>query len=67
MGLTGYYKRFIKGFLKLALPLTHLTRKGQAFMCYVQCEGSFRELKKKYPMAPFLIVPNVEEPFYGIL
>ena len=32
LGLAGYYRRFIKGFFKLALPLTQLTRKGQAFV-----------------------------------
>lgn len=28
LGLNSYYCRFIEGFLKLALPLTYLTRKG---------------------------------------
>lgn len=32
LGLDGYYQRFIEGFLKLALPLIQLTRKGQGFM-----------------------------------
>ena len=32
LGLAGYYRNFIEGFLKLALPLTKLTRKGQAFV-----------------------------------
>ena len=31
-GLAGYYRRFIEGFSKLALPLTQLTRKGQAYV-----------------------------------
>ena len=30
LGLAGYYRKFIKGFSKLALSLTQLTRKGQA-------------------------------------
>jgi len=30
LGLAGYYRRFIEGFSKLALPLTHLTQKRQA-------------------------------------
>jgi hypothetical protein len=29
LGLAGYYRRFIEGFSKLALPLTQLTRKGK--------------------------------------
>jgi len=32
LGLAGYYRRFIEGFSKLALPLTQLTRKGQAYV-----------------------------------
>ena len=32
LGLAGYYRRFIKDFSKIALPLTKLTRKNQAFI-----------------------------------
>ena len=31
VGLASYYRRFVKGFSKLATPLTHLTRKNVAF------------------------------------
>ena len=31
LGLAGYYRRFVQGFLKLASPLTHLTRKNIKF------------------------------------
>ncbi|MCI85848.1 retrotransposon protein putative Ty3-gypsy subclass, partial [Trifolium medium] len=31
-GLAGYYRRFIEGFSKVALPLTKLIRKDQAFV-----------------------------------
>lgn len=32
LGLIGYFIRFIEGFLKLALPLTQLTQKGQEYV-----------------------------------
>ena len=38
LGLAGYYRKFIEGFSKLALPLTKLTRKGQMFVWDVECE-----------------------------
>ncbi|MCI75422.1 IPP transferase, partial [Trifolium medium] len=47
LGLAGYYRRFIEGFSKLALPLTQLTRKDQAFVWDEKSEKSFQELKKR--------------------
>src|ERR1051325_7148683 len=63
LGLAGYYRRFIEGFSKLALPLTKLTCKGAAFVWDVKCEESFVELKKRLTTAPILILPNPEELF----
>ena len=61
--LAGYYRRFIKGFSKLALPLTQLTQKGQAYVWSFQYEESFQELKKKLTSTPILIFPSPSEPF----
>ena len=63
LGLAGYYRRFIEGFSKLALPLTQLTCKGKAFVWDAQCESSFNELKRRLTTAPILILPKLEEPF----
>ena len=63
LGLAGYYRKFIEGFSKLALPLTKLTGKGKAFIWDAQCEESFIELKKRLTSAPVLVLPNPEEPF----
>ena len=63
LGLAGYYRRFIEGFSKLALSLTQLTRKGQAYVWDVACEESFVELKKRLATAPVLILPNPSESF----
>ena len=47
----------------LALPLTKLTRKGQAFVWDTQCEHSFQTLKEKLTIAPELVLPNPGENF----
>ena len=31
LGLAGYYRRFVEGFSKLAMPMTRLTKKGEKF------------------------------------
>ncbi|GAU49783.1 hypothetical protein TSUD_369070 [Trifolium subterraneum] len=63
LGLTGYYRKFIEGFSKMALPLTLLTRKNQAFVWDEKCEKSFQELKKQLTTAPVLILPDAKESF----
>ncbi|XP_050914700.1 uncharacterized mitochondrial protein AtMg00860-like [Lathyrus oleraceus] len=62
LGLAGYYRKFIEGFSKLSLPLTQLTRKGQAFMWDIMCEENFQKLKK-LTTTPILIFPDPKEPF----
>jgi len=64
LGLAGYYRRFIEGFSKLALPLTQLTRKGQAYVWDAKCEKCFQELKKRLTLAPVSILPNPKKSFY---
>ena len=63
LGLAGYYRRFIEGFSRLALPLTKLTRKGQAFVWDAECERSFRTLKERLTTAPVLVLPDPRETF----
>nr|GEX01110.1 putative reverse transcriptase domain-containing protein [Tanacetum cinerariifolium] len=47
LGLAGYYRRFVEGFLRLALPLTKLMRKGEKFVWNEEREKSFEELKQR--------------------
>ena len=56
LGLASYYKKFVKEFSKIALPLTSLTCKGKKFEWTEQCEKSFQEIKKKLKSAPMLII-----------
>src|ERR1051325_3891565 len=57
LGLAGYYRRFVEGFSKLALPLSKLTRKEVRFQWSPECEQSFQELKKRLVTAPILTLP----------
>ena len=63
LGLAGYYRRFIEGFSKIAVPLTQLTRKGVKFEWSGKCESSFQELKKRLVTAPVLTIPDESEGF----
>ena len=58
LGLAGYYRRFIEGFSKIALPLTSLTQKGLKFEWSDDCERSFQELKNRLVTAPILTIPS---------
>ena len=56
LGFSGYYRRFIKDFSRLAAPMTRLTRKGVKFEWNDLCEKAFHELKRRLTSAPLLIV-----------
>ncbi|GJY20258.1 putative ribonuclease H-like domain-containing protein [Tanacetum coccineum] len=57
LGLAGYYRRFVDGFSRLALPLTKLMRKGEKFVWNDEREKSFEELKPRLVLAPILTSP----------
>jgi hypothetical protein len=41
LGLPGYYRRFIEGFLKISKPMTELLEKDKQFEWTPACEASF--------------------------
>ena len=61
--MAGYYRKFIEGFSKIALPLTTLTKKGKKFEWTAECEKSFQELKTRLTSAPILTLPEGTEGF----
>jgi hypothetical protein len=63
LGLAGYYRIFIKGFLKISKPMTELLDKDKMFEWTSACEASFQELKKRLTIAPILVVPDMEKQF----
>ena len=63
LGLASYYRKYVKGFSKIASPLTELTRKDVKFVWSETCERSFQELKKRLVTAPVLTISNGEGKF----
>ena len=66
MGLLQFFRRFIKGFSKLATPLTNLTKKGVGILkCDFSCDDAFESLKEAISSAPILVSPDWKKPFRG--
>ncbi|GKA62633.1 putative reverse transcriptase domain-containing protein [Tanacetum coccineum] len=63
LGLAGYYRRFIKGFSKIARPMTKLTQKSVKFDWGEKAEAAFQLLKQKLCSAPILALPEGSENF----
>ncbi|KAD2805401.1 hypothetical protein E3N88_38778 [Mikania micrantha] len=63
LGLAGYYRRFIANFSKIALPLTTLTQKSQAFIWGQKQEDAFQLLKQKLCNSPILSLPEGSDDF----
>jgi hypothetical protein len=57
LGLAGYYRRFIEGFSRIAIPMTRLTKKDVDFIWTDDCERSFQQLKHLLTTAPVLVIP----------
>nr|GEW69584.1 retrovirus-related Pol polyprotein from transposon 297 family [Tanacetum cinerariifolium] len=62
-GHAGFYRRFIKDFLKIARPMTRLLEKDTPFIFSKECVEAFQTLKRKLTAAPFLITPDWDIPF----
>ena len=58
LGLVGYYRKFIKGFAKIAKPLTLLTRQQVKFNWTPEHHAAFLHLKEAIVQAPILNYPN---------
>nr|GEY46193.1 reverse transcriptase domain-containing protein [Tanacetum cinerariifolium] len=63
LGHAGFYRHFIKDFLQISRPMTHLLDKNSPFIFSNECIQAFRTLKDKLTEAPILIAPNWDQPF----
>ncbi|RYQ91269.1 hypothetical protein Ahy_B09g097162 isoform A [Arachis hypogaea] len=58
LGHAGFYRRFIKDFSKIALPLSRLLQKDVDFEFDSECVKAFEELSKIITVAPIVRGPN---------
>nr|GEY88803.1 DNA-directed DNA polymerase [Tanacetum cinerariifolium] len=63
LGHAGSYRCFIKDFLKISRPMTHLLEKNSPFIFSNECIQALRTLKGKLTEASILIAPNWDQPF----
>ncbi|GJX48400.1 putative reverse transcriptase domain-containing protein [Tanacetum coccineum] len=63
LSLVGYFQRFIKGFSKVAKPMTKPIQKKVAFEWGDKQEAAFQTLKNELCSAPILALPQGAENF----
>ena len=63
LGLTGYYRRFIKKYSVIAKPLTKLLQKDQEYNWEQKQQDAFDDLKNRLINSPILIYPDFSKPF----
>ena len=63
LGHVGFYRRFIKDFLKIAKPLTQFLVKDVPFEFNQECLSAFLKLKEALISAPVMQASNWELPF----
>ena len=63
LGLSGYYRRFIPDYGKIAKPLTSLLKKDVEFKWSDLCQKAFEDLKHALTKEPLLQYPDFNKTF----
>ncbi len=63
LGFANFYRRFIRNFSQVALPLTDLTSTRTRFCWSSQAQTAFESLKSRFSSAPILTTPDPSRQF----
>lgn len=63
LGLAVYYRKFVKGFAKIATPLYELLKKDKEWKWEERQQKAMEEIQEKLTTAPVLAHPNYTKPF----
>lgn len=63
LGLTNYYRRFVKRYSEIARPLTDLTKKAEEWKWSSERQVAFERLKMAMTTRPVLSLPDLQKPF----
>ena len=61
VSMAYYYRKFVKDFAKIAVPLHTLVDKGKVWSWTEQCEQAFNTLKHHLTSTPILILPRYNQ------
>ena len=63
LGTAGYYRKFIKDFSSISLPLSELTKESVTFSWGPAQQAAFVQLKQAMQRGPVLILPDPDLPY----
>lgn len=63
LGFANFYCHFIKGYSRIAAPLTKLASPSRELLWSMEAVQPFKELKTRFSSAPVVVHPDVKKQF----